>query len=261
MVNIGKPSGGCKLCLFRRIKCDETKPFCLRCKKSKRECPGYRDPLEPTIKDETQATIRRFMRLKNKRASIDSTRRTVSTMELVPTAHELRIERPVTIDFAPTVVSTAFAYEDDTTESEESFDRPECIPRSLLISTEEQAACFFLSDFTLVPKLSTCNMGHLKFIPTLLSRGVVSARLGESFKAISLASMATRPRFNAQNLMVPARSHYVKAVREVSNAIQDPVLQRDDETLAAVLLLAFYEVLADFRQIFFFFPSDIECKC
>lgn len=59
MVNTGHPSRACKLCRTRRIKCDETKPHCLKCKKAKRQCPGYRDPFEINLRDETQSTIRK----------------------------------------------------------------------------------------------------------------------------------------------------------------------------------------------------------
>lgn len=59
MVNTGHPSRACKLCRARRIKCDETKPHCLKCKKAKRQCPGYRDPFEINLRDETQSTIRK----------------------------------------------------------------------------------------------------------------------------------------------------------------------------------------------------------
>ncbi|RMZ92105.1 hypothetical protein DV736_g679, partial [Chaetothyriales sp. CBS 134916] len=36
---------GCLTCRKRRIKCDEEKPFCKNCVKSKRECAGYIQPL------------------------------------------------------------------------------------------------------------------------------------------------------------------------------------------------------------------------
>lgn len=40
----GKPSTGCRTCVKRRVKCDETRPACLRCKKGNRPCPGYTTP-------------------------------------------------------------------------------------------------------------------------------------------------------------------------------------------------------------------------
>src|SRR3954470_12179261 len=32
---------GCVTCKVRRVKCDESKPFCLKCTKSGRRCDGY----------------------------------------------------------------------------------------------------------------------------------------------------------------------------------------------------------------------------
>ncbi|ENH75378.1 Transcriptional regulatory protein moc3 [Fusarium oxysporum f. sp. cubense race 1] len=42
MVNYGV-SRACETCKKRRKKCDETRPACLRCVKSRRRCPGYKD--------------------------------------------------------------------------------------------------------------------------------------------------------------------------------------------------------------------------
>ncbi|KAL8388500.1 hypothetical protein RB595_009205 [Gaeumannomyces hyphopodioides] len=35
---------GCITCKVRKVKCDEAKPFCVRCMKSGRQCDGYLDP-------------------------------------------------------------------------------------------------------------------------------------------------------------------------------------------------------------------------
>lgn len=55
MVNTGKPSGACGVCRERRIKCDETKPLCLKCTRSGRTCSGYSHGLK--LRDQTQKTI------------------------------------------------------------------------------------------------------------------------------------------------------------------------------------------------------------
>lgn len=55
MVNTGKPSGACGVCRERRIKCDETKPVCLKCTRSGRTCTGYSHGLK--LRDQTQKTI------------------------------------------------------------------------------------------------------------------------------------------------------------------------------------------------------------
>jgi len=38
---------GCQTCRTRRIKCDETKPECMKCVKSKRKCEGTIHTHEP----------------------------------------------------------------------------------------------------------------------------------------------------------------------------------------------------------------------
>lgn len=40
-----KVKSGCKTCKIRRVKCDEGKPTCYRCKKFGIACDGYGDPL------------------------------------------------------------------------------------------------------------------------------------------------------------------------------------------------------------------------
>lgn len=55
MVNTGRPSGACGVCRERRIKCDETKPACLKCIRSGRSCTGYSHGLR--LRDQTQKTI------------------------------------------------------------------------------------------------------------------------------------------------------------------------------------------------------------
>jgi hypothetical protein len=45
----GTPSRlGCITCKVRRVKCDETHPFCSRCTSTGRKCDGYEPPAAPT---------------------------------------------------------------------------------------------------------------------------------------------------------------------------------------------------------------------
>ncbi|KAL4732092.1 hypothetical protein ACLX1H_001100 [Fusarium chlamydosporum] len=54
-----KVRSGCTTCKIRHLKCDETKPECLRCVKDKRTCDGYEAPLhyKPRAKKKQQDTI------------------------------------------------------------------------------------------------------------------------------------------------------------------------------------------------------------
>lgn len=250
MVNTGKPSGGCKQCLARRIKCDETKPACLRCLRSKRECPGYRDPFEFKIRDETQSTIRKF-----KRAHL--------VVEKEQVLREAGVVDDGDVDFRSEpdaerededvkadVESWTSGYFNrrgsgsptSPTSSEESFAviHKDFIT-SLVTPTEQQATCYLLSDYVLISDSPGGRRGYFKFAYKMLTRPTKPARcLLSAFKAVSFVALASRP--GAGHLVIEAESHYSKALREVTRAIQDPVQVQRDDTLAAVLLLAFYEV-------------------
>lgn len=62
MVNTGRPSRSCKACRARRLKCDQTKPACIKCIKAGQPCPGYSKAFEVNFKDQTEAVIRRHAR-------------------------------------------------------------------------------------------------------------------------------------------------------------------------------------------------------
>lgn len=273
MVNTGKPSGGCKLCRARRIKCDETKPACLKCLRSKRQCPGYRDPFEGKIRDETQATIRKFKRT-----------RIVIEKEQVLREEGLRIYEvrgaPDGFLACPTTDDDDDGGDDDDDDNnngggtrpdrssdaltnpcfrrrrEQSSTPPHSASSSstgsfswihadfittLATPVEQQATCYLLADYVLVSDSPGGRRGHYKFAYKILTRPERPSRaLLSAFKAVSFVALASRP--GASHLVIEAESHYSKALREVNKAIHDPKQVKHDDTLAAVLLLAFYEV-------------------
>ncbi|KAI0397500.1 hypothetical protein F5Y17DRAFT_464574 [Xylariaceae sp. FL0594] len=69
MVYCGKPSRGCQMCRTRRIKCDEAKPTCNQCAKSRRQCPGYKDEFDLVFRNETKSTERRAKKANKKAAA------------------------------------------------------------------------------------------------------------------------------------------------------------------------------------------------
>ncbi|KZL87090.1 negative acting factor [Colletotrichum incanum] len=239
MVNTGKPSGGCKLCRARRIKCDEGKPFCMRCKKSRRQCPGYRDPFEANIRDETEATIKRFKKSRGEDSSEDEGK------DIAPICNKQCLKAVAgpkykTFDYSN---PAAFPYhnDDDTTEEDED------IPMSMFDSLSEQASCYFLSEFIIVPHTPTAR-GYYRFLPRFLSGQKVSKCLSQAYKAVSLAALASRRDVNASAALFHAQGHYLRAVRAVNAAIMDPQEVLNDQTLGAVLMLAFYEILTSSRD-------------
>ena len=65
--------------------------------------------------------------------------------------------------------------------------------------------------------------------------------LNLAFSAASLAALANRP--NAKSLLLRAEEQYSRAIRHVNTALRDPIHQKTDETLAAVLLLGLFETI------------------
>lgn len=59
MVGIPR-SKGCRICVQRRVKCDQTKPTCNNCKKGNRPCPGYAQDLK--FQDEGARLRKRYER-------------------------------------------------------------------------------------------------------------------------------------------------------------------------------------------------------
>ncbi|KAI7786665.1 negative acting factor [Diaporthe eres] len=252
MVNTGKPSGGCKLCRARRIKCDETKPFCLKCQKSKRQCPGYRDPFDGKIRDETQSTIRKF-------------KRTRIVIEKEQVLEDQALREAMKDDESDDIKANAAEWKCGFFESRrgsESGNSSTSMPSStssnswemihedffasLVTPIEQQATCYLLSDYVLVSEMPGGRRGYYKFAYKILTKGDPSRCLLSAFKAVSFVALASRP--NSHHLMIEAESHYSRALREVNKAIQDPAQVKSDQTLGAVLLLAFYETLASTRD-------------
>ena len=59
MVYCGPPSKGCQTCRERKIRCDQRPGGCIRCAKSRRECPGYRDLSDLMFRNESTNVIRK----------------------------------------------------------------------------------------------------------------------------------------------------------------------------------------------------------
>ncbi|PYH91970.1 C6 transcription factor [Aspergillus ellipticus CBS 707.79] len=62
MVYRGKPSKSCRECRRRDIKCDKKKDSCSQCSRAGLSCPGYSNPRDLVILNETAATTEKVMR-------------------------------------------------------------------------------------------------------------------------------------------------------------------------------------------------------
>ncbi|KAG7142406.1 Transcriptional regulatory protein moc3 like [Verticillium longisporum] len=271
MVNTGHPSKACKLCRSRRIKCDETKPACLKCAKANRVCPGYRDAFEINLRDETQSTIRKAKSAAIRKASKEGLSITAdgsgdglingiaaNSPDWPPigrqqhavksTANSSSSSSSSPSASASPSSSSSFSQIILNKKSYEAYRRShsveaERLPRGLDTPLDEQATCFFLSNYVLVPP---AGVGHGIFtflIPLIDSPRYKASPMNSAFTAVSMAALAGRP--NSRSLFSVAHTHYSIALEQLTRAMQDQDQAKQDTSLAASILLAFYEGLAN----------------
>lgn len=273
MVNTGHPSRACKLCRARRIKCDETKPTCLKCAKAKRVCPGYRDAFEINLRDETQTTIRKAKTAALKKAVREG--RCIEGEEaaeaMLGSADAGAIDWSLVKDTAdnnayattsrvsPTLSPPMAAQRRRRAVSDLSgwpsayvpgilgLDAAESVPRSVDIPVDQQALHYFLANYVLAPPLGVGRGVMTFFLPLIESPGYKSSAMRAAFLATSLAALAGRP--NSRSLRPLAEMWYSRAITELTAAMMDKVKSRDNKVLAAAILLGFYEGLTSTRTV------------
>ena len=104
---------------------------------------------------------------------------------------------------------------------------------------DQQAACYFLSNFVLVPEAGTMR-GYLDFVLPLMKTSKPSRSLVQAFTAVAFAALGTRP--NSKTLVPKAEISYLQALKEINSALKDPRTASTDSTLASVMLMASFEV-------------------
>ncbi|RYO97342.1 hypothetical protein DL764_007320 [Monosporascus ibericus] len=215
MVYCGKPSRGCQMCRTRRIKCDETKPTCLKCAKSRRVCPGYKDEFDLVFRNETQSTELKARKASRKasaqKTDLQDSGQSSSPSDTTSSASPDGVKSPLEQAVVPT----------------------------LNLPVEQRASCFFVSNFVLLPKQGEPR-GFFDYLVPLLNQAGPSSHILHAFNACSLALLYNR-RGPSANLSERALNEYAKALSKTNAALRDPEEQKADSTLAAVLLLGTFE--------------------
>ncbi|KAI1180989.1 hypothetical protein F4777DRAFT_182091 [Nemania sp. FL0916] len=233
MVYCGKPSRGCQMCRTRRIKCDETKPTCNQCTKSRRQCPGYKDDFDLVFRNETKATERRAQRANKKGLASRVDRKNSSSDETQSTS-------PPSHDTGTDMVS-AWSVASSTT---------------LSSPVEDQASCHFLSHFVLLPRDGR-TVGHMEFVLPLLKSQGSDSHVQHAFNACALTFLNNRRGIGGR-CWDKALTEYSMALSRTNAALRDPELQQTDATLAAVLMLGMFENIATAQVSTFNWRSHVE---
>lgn len=105
---------------------------------------------------------------------------------------------------------------------------------------DEQATCYFLSNFVL--SLSTGQGPSLfNFVLRILRwENIDDTPFPMAFTAVSLAALAGRP--NSRHLLSKSRIYYSVALTQLKDVLKDKRRAKHDTSLAAAILLSFYEV-------------------
>ncbi|KAK0704642.1 hypothetical protein B0H67DRAFT_591955 [Lasiosphaeris hirsuta] len=220
MVYGGKPSRGCRTCRARRIKCDEGKPTCKQCAKSKRECGGYRSEFEIVHRDQTTTTVRRVRK-----------------------ALELERRPPA----APATTGFTFVHE----QPEEFFrqqsqgrqwHRPHnsSPPPVVTMPLAQRAACYFASNFILCPLTSTPH-GYFDYLIPLLESAPADSALNHAFNACAFAAFGNRVKSASVDFSGLSLKAHTLALTTTHLALGNAAKANTNSTLAAVLLLSLYE--------------------
>ena len=240
MVNTGKPSSGCGTCRARRIKvtflfpfsesiqprltvkfqCDERKPTCFRCQKSKRECLGYRNPdyLHVSFEWKPRTKLNPIVEL----SELSNT-----NMVMAPFwSPEAKRPQPTN---PPQSISRNRLFGSPTS----------TIPPPI----EDQAICNFLRNFVMMPCHRNSSSYMAFVVPTIAGEKSLESTKSPLSTAVMAVSFALLGNAGHNKALLPrAVKQYSKALQQVNDALRNPQLALEDQTLATVITLGLFEV-------------------
>lgn len=211
------------------LQCDETRPTCNQCAKSRRQCPGYRDEFDIVHRNETQATERRAKRVTKKSA----VRR--------PATEPLSWPSSSSSSSPPSSPKSEESRALSPASSDSSVSSAEALPRTPAIPIQDHAACLFVSNFILVPRQET-SRGYMDFVLPLMKQAGPRSPLAYAFGACAYAALGNRPHVKMGDVTLSAVVQYHRALQALQASLKDKEASKSDATLCAVLLLALYEV-------------------
>lgn len=124
--------------------------------------------------------------------------------------------------------------------------RSSSIPFQLSPDWTDQCVSFFIAAYAERPGHLNSTRGHLEYVADMYSR-TSATHLSEAAKAASYAYFANKS--SIPYLDQGAKRSYGKALLGLGTAMHDPSRAADDETLAAMNVLATYEVIAAERPL------------
>lgn len=226
------------------MQCDQQTPSCGQCIKIEKDCPGYRDMLSLSFRNESDAVIEKA---KAKAAERRKSPLPRSRKASPATKKPVISEAPATSSAATTTVfghfnpgSSEVAF---TNYNIEDFTHPANIPNSPSVglgpSLEEQGTSYFFANF--VTPQTQGDSGPFHYLYDAVKAGVDDI-LKACIVATGLAGLSNVSK--SPQLMGHAQREYTSALRHINAAIASPIDSIKDITLIGILVLAIYEATA-----------------
>lgn len=218
----------------RRVKCDGVRPVCGRCHKGNRQCLGFDEPARLILKDETQTTIKRFEQRIRKPSTKDACD-LPSTRSASPTAAQA--DDAVLIGDGNSNSRNVNTWNfDDTSEWFPSITNP---VRITPIYERDQIALHCCRETISLRTLSWVMSDEkwIQLLPEMMSRSESLASIIHANAATYLAKAR-----GARDTPQQALAHYQRALRGIQKDLYDPIRQKSDETLFAIILLGVFDV-------------------
>lgn len=191
-------------------QCDEARPACLACTKTKLTCPGYRTPLDLIFRDQNKIAQDKVQGRKNQSYTSSNT-------------------NPAPANNAQVIPTTANAL------------RSISLPNELGFNTPEYAAtCVFFSNVVVINQHPDTRRGFMQALLPLYNAARPGSLLDLAITTVSLAMFGMSRR--TQDFVLLGQKSCCKALLATGRAIEDPIDSLKDETLMAVLLLSLFEV-------------------
>ncbi|GKU10142.1 transcription factor [Fusarium langsethiae] len=205
MVNRGA-SKGCITCKKRRVKCDETKPFCKACNRVGRQCAGYgKQAARVRFKDETARCMSKF--------------RTINPLTTGNNANNEKQKFGTICAFRHVELSP-----------------------SLLPKQHDVAVSFFLKYVTDVGRNMESTRGFLELVCPVLATESQDSALSAAVQATSTKLWSLlRPSDVADSLPIKL---YNRALGKLQLAVHSTEEQGKDATVIAALMLQQHDTLA-----------------
>ncbi|RDW66630.1 hypothetical protein BP5796_09379 [Coleophoma crateriformis] len=108
---------------------------------------------------------------------------------------------------------------------------------------ESQVVCFFIDNFVLKPTVGSSRSFMEFILPALLNETSLSSTSSPLASAVFAVALAFFGNCKSKSLRSTASKHYVTAIHQLNKALQDPDRAFEDETLAAILMMALFEVI------------------